>query len=247
MSFCKRVEQIVYKIIKSETSKIIKIIISKNLNLEAKLYAISPLVKTQYTPDKSFIASRIGKYLGTYTLNSVCDFGGGNGEFLEALSKHFNAKVEKVCIESNTEWYEPYKFNKENIKYELWDSKSTINLNYDVVFAISVLHHLNNEEKKLFLGCVPKGTILIIKEHDVKSSIDKDVIDWEHHIYHLTKSSDVTDYLKTYKTNFMSKLDLIGELQTFGFELIDEFGRLFDKAIDKKNPSCLYWIVLRKV
>lgn len=247
MSFHKRVQQITYKITKSDTTKIVKIIGNNHLILEEKLEKISPLINVTHSSDKSFIASRIAKYINTYQFSSVCDFGGGNGEFLEALGKSLKTKeFEKVCIESNTEWYEPYQFNKEGIKYILWNSKNELELNYDIVFAISVLHHLDTQEKNIFFSSMPKGTLLIIKEHDVRNSIDADVINWEHHLYHLSKSSDIASYLKAYKTNFISKSKLIEELKMYDFDIVDEFGRLFDKSIDTKNPSCLYWLVVRK-
>lgn len=247
MSFHKRVQQITYKITKSDTTQIMKIICNNLLTFHEKLEKISPLIKVTHSSDKSFIASRIAKYINTYQFNNVCDFGGGNGEFLEALDKSLKIKeFEKVCIESNTEWYEPYKFDKEGIRYELWDSKNELKLNYDIVFAISVLHHLDNQEKHKFFSSIAKGTLLIIKEHDVRTSIDTDVINWEHHLYHLSKSSDIASYLKAYKTNFISKSKLIEELKMYDFDIVDEFGRLFDKSIDAKNPSCLYWLVVRK-
>jgi ubiquinone/menaquinone biosynthesis C-methylase UbiE len=186
---------------------------------------------------------------------SIVDIGGGNGQMLREIGE--NLKIPKsnlFSIESMVPWTHPYPFsNSEYIQYVFWDNDTIPNiqpLSIDVVIIAVTLHHMSDSViQKTFenLKRIMKPmSILIIKEHDCKTKEDKLIIDWEHHLYHLIESplqdeENIEKYKDKFINNYKSKQQWTNIIESHGYEPIIELNRLFERNIDSKNPTNLYW------
>ncbi len=98
------------------------------------------------------------------------------------------------CVENKSSWLEPYQFSNK-INFVFWNN-TCINIesnSIDVVIIMVMLHHINDETIAKVIENVkrllkPNG-ILIIKEHHCNSLETKHLINWEHHLYTLTRQN----------------------------------------------------------
>jgi hypothetical protein len=238
---------------------------TKNLFYVSRLINNSPDFKPPEERERSYISNNLSEYISknyktdNITKIKIADIGGGNGQILREIGKNLEISKDNLfCIEQKTPWTEPYAFsNNEFIEYVFWDNKTipTIEpLSLDIVFIMVTLHHMNDEtinntfENLIRLSKV--GSFLIIKEHDCKTTEDKYVIDWEHHLYHLNETplqteEQIAKYKTEYIDNYKTKTTWDNTIEKYGYSIVGEFNRFFERTIDTKNSSNLYWKVYR--
>ena len=191
----------------------------------------------------------------------MIDVGGGNGNLLHYFATHYHIpKQQLVCVESVNEWAEPYQYtHNDTITYELWDSASpwltAMDGTMDVATCMVSLHHMPDPILNLAVqqthDALKSGGILCIKEHDCVNADDAMVIDWEHHLFHISDmgrsltEDEVNAYLCGYIDNFKPATEFNKLMSSHGFVKIEMLNRFFERAPDP-NPSNLYWGVYRK-
>jgi hypothetical protein len=272
---------LIRKIVKTKCNidKILGIIF-KNTSFEitpAKLSEISNVIFsntscTKYLPNnKSHVANKIITYLQTRTpliFNTpspiIADIGGGNGDLLQCMyNSHRLPHTKLLCIESDKEWSEPYSFSCPQVNYLLWNGISPFfgvnNQSLNLITATVSLHHMNDYTleqlmKNIEANALP-GSLFIIKEHDCVTNYDRNIIDWEHHLYHITQLNKIitlneaAEYLNfPYIANFKSKSQFDDFIKSFGYAKIDEFDRHIghQNGEDVYNPTNLYWSIYQK-
>lgn len=188
----------------------------------------------------------------------ILDIGGGEGDVINYIGDNLNIpKSQLFCIENNTEWFENYEF-KNPIQYVFWDNKTIPNDRADVVILMVSLHHMkDNTIRNLFMEIKrilsPNG-IIILKEHNCETEVDKQVINWEHHLYHILKSKDdeeltakkCQDYLTGFVSNYKSENDFDWIFIENYFKSIKKMNRSFKdinsgNVNDYGNATNLYW------
>ena len=219
-----------------------------------------------FKSDRHFISYKISKYLLKTCFRKnmkIADIGGGNGDVIKIIGENLNLSKENLyCVENNSNsWTESYPFsNGKHIQYIFWDNITIPNIkphSLDVVLIMVTLHHMTNDIiQNLFnnLNQLAKpNSLLILKEHDCKTSDDLYLINWEHHLYyivnsHLLNQNDVIKYKQSYVDNYKTKSYYDNLLYKNGYVDIVEFTRLFDKNLhlDKNNATNLYWKVYKK-
>lgn len=220
-----------------------------------------------FKPDRHFISYKISKYLLKTCFRKnmkIADIGGGNGDVIKIIGENLNLPRDNLyCVENNSNsWTESYSFsNGKHIQYIFWDNVTipTIAPNsLDVVLIMVTLHHMTNDIiRNLFNNLkqlAKPNSLLILKEHDCKTSDDLYLINWEHHLYYIINSPllnehDIVKYKETYVDNYKTKSYYDNLLFKNGYIDIVEFTRLFDKNLhlDKNNSTNLYWKVYKKV
>ena len=222
---------------------------------------------------KNFIGDKIMHYITSMNIpisndSTIMDIGGGNGDMLQYFSENIHIPKDKlICIESVSDWYEPYTYtNGDIVTYQLWDSVSpfaVIPNALDIVFIMVALHHMSDDTiTNVFTNLqtsMKSGAYLFIKEHDCQSFEDNYVIDWEHHLYHiieadgnaLTKANVEKYFQHIYISNFKSKAYFNSLICSNGFELVSELNRFAEPSLkpneyDAYNPTKLYWNVYSK-
>lgn len=261
------------KIIKSEKNKISveKILTETHSYSNKKMLQISKLFNFATTliarTNRTFISNKLSKYiLNTYVDTSsitIADIGGGNGEILRELGENLRLPKENLfCVENLTSWSETYDFsNNDKIQYIFWNNVTIPKIkrnSLDVVLIMVSLHHMtDNTINNLFNNLTELSkinSILIIKEHDCKTNDDLYIINWEHHLYHITKNNplnnaDIVKYKESYMDNFKTKCYYDKLIHGHGYVDVAEFNRLFDRnsVPDTKNPTNLYWKIYKKI
>jgi SAM-dependent methyltransferase len=272
-----RIEMLCKKIFKGKDARPLITVIMSGLDANTTIHRVSelafPLVaqnqKQREEDDKSFIGKKLADYL-KYKLrvpfNSMIDVGGGNGNLLHYFATHYHIpKQQLVCVESVNEWAEPYQYtHNDTITYELWDSASPWltagngtagNGTMDVATCMVSLHHMPDPILNLAVqqthDALKSGGILCIKEHNCVNADDAMVIDWEHHLFHISdmgrslSEDEVNAYLCGYIDNFKPATEFNKLMSSHGFVKIEMLNRFFERAPDP-NPSNLYWGVYRK-
>lgn len=219
-----------------------------------------------FKPDRHFISYKISKYLLNTCFHKnmkIADIGGGNGDVIKIIGENLNLPKENLyCIENNSNsWAETYSFsNGKHIQYIFWDNITISNIkpqSLDVVLIMVTLHHMPNDIiQNLFNNLqqlAKPNSLLLLKEHDCKTSNDLYLINWEHHLYHIINShllneNDVLKYKETYVDNYKTKSYYDNLLYKNGYIDILELTRLFDKNLhlDKNNITNLYWKIYKK-
>lgn len=205
-----------------------------------------------------YIVTQLSYYISIIFDNSsyirIGDVGGGNGNLLNNISKKLKIKKKNLyCIETD-KWVETYKFDKK-INYIFWNNQ-IVNMSSNsihVFMCIVSLHHMNdyvinnlfNEINRILIS----GGILIIKEHDCNSINNLSLINWEHHLYHILNTNNLTkdeiiNYLD-HETNYKSFDTWNILLSKYNFSLLYKLDRRLevndDCFIDDKNITNLYW------
>jgi len=264
MNFNQRIKLLVNKIVKIKNKNIIEQILLKDTgNSNKKFIKISKLIHSshQLNQNRLFISTKLANFISKYFNNKkqlyIADIGGAEGYVLKEIGEMLQlTKKHLYCIEPLTPWTESYNFlNDKYIQYVFWDGIEIKNLKpLDIVIIMVSLHHMTDDTmKNLFSSInVKPGGLLIIKEHDCNTPEDKYVINWEHHLYHLSSlniqnEDEIKNYKQQYIDNYKSK-NFYDEFITlcYGYEPILELNRLFENNNDYKNPTNLYWKIYRK-
>jgi ubiquinone/menaquinone biosynthesis C-methylase UbiE len=213
---------------------------------------------------KNYCTNYCTNYLDINNINNkykIVDIGGGEGDVLNMIGTHLNIPQSNLyCIESKNEWSEYYNFAK-NINYIFWDNNyiDIDNDSIDVIIIMVAMHHMSDQNINNLLSNAyrilnPNG-IIIIKEHDLNILDLKQIIDWEHHLYHIISTSNdnltqdkITNYLDNFINNYKSKEEFDKYFTNYGFKSIIELDRSFKIKIkdDIANVSNLYWKIYQK-
>ena len=242
------------------------------LSMDKIAYIVTRHVKQAHLkPDdnrQDFIVSKITAFLRAHAPSimnaylAAADIGGGNGNVLSGINNDVHGDRERfTCVENISNWSETYDFNHTNISYTFWDNQSIHIADHscDVVFCMVSLHHMTDEVVAVALAEIrrilkPAG-LLMIKEHDANSPSAKQLIDWEHHLYHILDcaySGQTLNYemYKRTTNNFKSKETWKKMIETYSFKFGVRTNRFLDGpyiADDAKNATNLYWDVYTKV
>jgi len=233
---------------------------------------------------QEFIIDKIINAIKMLTTNPnivIADIGGGNGDVLSGIKSAFDIVLSKekddfvlskddfvlskdnfICVETKTNWVETYPFDNTNITYEFWNETEATNIkdeSCDLVLCMCSLHHMMDNTLYNVIGeikrILKKDGLLFIKEHDTQSIHDTNIINWEHHLYHIMDCAyngnliNVDEYTKNSIHNFKSRNYYQELFKMNGFTLKYETNRFLDldldlenvKNIDEKNITKLYW------
>lgn len=248
-------------------------IICQISNLLSKLIKIDKLI-TKYNLTKFsgninnhhiYIASRLkdifssNKHLYNISSNStILDIGGGNGNILNILGTEFNiASNNLYCLEqSNDNWSETYS-KTNNVTYINWDDQylDLPDNSIDLIIIMVTLHHMSDETIHNLLRNIErilkKDGYVIIKEHNMNDYNLKQIIDWEHHLYHLMSDHknidiDIDKYIETFINNYKSKEEYDKLFNSINLTEIQEYNRQLENKVDNNNVTNLYWKIYRK-
>ena len=97
--------------------------------------------------------------------------------------------------------------------------------------------------------------LVIIKEHDCSSKIINNIINWEHHLYHIMLSENITEslineYLENLTSNYKSYIEINNIFQSNGFKKIVKLDRDFKEIKQQfniNNPTNLYWSIYKNI
>ena len=211
--------------------------------------------KVEKPPD--YISRIIAKKTNANEQRTYVDIGGGNGNVLS----HIRGKIvgdagtirdNYVCVESATNWAEPYAFDRDNIKYVFWDNNSIQVADgfAHVILCMVSLHHMDDRTIVCALRemrrILCRGGVILLKEHDCSSTEVKWLIEMEHHLYHvrtqsmLGKSLHAKEYLASCVFNFKSRVEWLRLFMQAGFLLRGWKNRVLG-SYPLPNASQLFW------
>ena len=215
-------------------------------------------------PNHEYVANNLTDILKSYNYGSdinILDIGGGEGTVVKKIGQNLNIPLTNLYSleEIVSSWTEKYLFNND-INYIFWDN-NTINIDtkFDIIICMVSLHHMNNQTiQNLILNInrlLKKDGLIILKEHDADSRDCMRIIDWEHHLYHIMRSSDdldlesIDDYLNGFINNYKSKLAFDELFESNGYDELVELDRFFNKFVeyDSSNITRLYWKIYKKL
>lgn len=173
-------------------------------------------------------------------VNTFLDFGAGTGIKTEAVKnilKLSNDNVYALDLDNfesvDNKKYE-YKFN-----YIYYDGVNypDINIQFDLITCIQVLHHaldINNTIKYI-KNLLKKDGLLIIKEHCIEIDNDKIslLIDIEHSLYELVRDKNI-EFLNKYYARYFSEIEFIRIMILNGFIYVPPQK---DYVSDEQNPT----------
>lgn len=270
MNVSTRIERIINKIIKNNNiKKHIHQLLSQpsNHSYIKQIIYLSKLIhrnKEICHPPKTrtYISNKLSNYLleNHYSKDmTIVDIGGGNGQILKEIGENMKLPKEQLyCVEPNIPWTEPYSYlHNDFIQYVFWDNLwiPIQDHSIDVVFMMVSLHHMTDETIKKTMENIVRiskpNSVLIVKEHDCVSNEDRYVIEWEHHLYHLVETCQQNeekckDYMNNFIQNYKSKMWINDLMMSYGFHSVMELNRLFERNVDTKNPTNLYWKIFTK-
>lgn len=158
-------------------------------------------------------------------VKSVLDFGGGSGDFLHHLKQQQTTIVEAFVLDIKKWYSKEHEQRYSDLKYVF---VHTLDLPFptqslDMITVFQVFHHLDNmmytlKELKRVLKV---GGILVVREHDCTSLVDKLAIDVEHLIYEVSIQRN-RDACCTYEASYLSKRYLVDTMNSCGFRLINQ-------------------------
>lgn len=281
-----RLIQKIFKFLENNEKTIIKSIINNCNKHYIELYDALLQISNIITPimiiknikrdedRQNWIANQIVKYIkNDLKINPtnemrIVDIGGGNGNVLREINSVIKNKygIETspdnfICVETESDWVENYKFDNEYIKYSFWDNKNiSIESNTaDIVLCMVSLHHMNNETIEITLSEINRilksGGYVLIKEHDASSQEVIRFIEWEHYLYHVldngynNKIVNPSEFMSQNIDNFKSKNTWRYLLELNGFRYIETISRGLEKEkpiYDTNNITNLYWEIYQK-
>ncbi len=283
-----RLIQKIFRFLSYQEKKQIKFIIdSVNINqtnLQDALLHISSIVTPIMTIQnikrdedrQNWIANQILTYI-TNTLNvqptenlKIVDIGGGNGNVLREINASMQSKYNIttkpenfICVETQSDWVESYKFDNETINYSFWNNEIIpIESNsIDIVLCMVSLHHMNDATIQTTISEIKRilkpGGHILIKEHDADTANALNFIEWEHHLYHILDKGyeriivNPETYLEEHIDNFKAKAFWKNHFQTNGFKYIETTNRCLESGTestiyDSNNVTNLYWEIYKK-
>lgn len=237
-----------------------------NINYVLNNYRFKKLIDTyKSNPHHKYVALSISNIIKKYFPEKnnelvIADIGGGEGNVIKFIGDNLNIPDKNLfCIEQN-EWSEKYAFEN-TINYIFWDNVN-INLpenSVDICLLMVSMHHMSdtiiNNVLTNINKLLKKDGIIIIKEHDALNTDVINVINWEHHLYHIMTVSNeeltnekLNSYLMAYIDNFKSKKTFDNIFNEHGFCGIEEMDRQFNPFInhDELNSTNLYWKIYKK-
>lgn len=271
-------DNLIYKIFKFTNAydrKSIKHIISstRNVDLATSLSKISNIILKYSSTLKrdehrqDFIANKLISYITKANPDllhkdmMVTDIGGGNGDVISNICEYVKGEPSHfMCVETENEWVESYSHTNTNISYTFWNNKhlDIPDASCDIVLCMVSLHHMTHETIQNALSeihrILKKDGLLFIKEHNNDSQYTEQIIEWEHHLYHILDCAynntavNPDEYLHKSIHNFQSKTQWNAFLHEAQFDLIDTTNRFLDGPLQKdaKNPTNLYWCTYQK-
>ena len=276
MNLEKRIEKIIHKIVKNKNihSTIQKIILNTSISMDKKMLQISHIIhidekgaQPSVVIARTFTTQKLTQYIikshpQTRNELKIADIGGGDGQVLREIGKNLRLnKNQLYCVEQKTEWCDEPRanHNEPHLQFLYWDNDTIPVIaddSLDIVLIMVALHHMTDETIRSVLKNVErltrKGAKVIVKEHDCRTPEDKFVIDWEHHLYHLVNApliqtyDDILSYKTQYINHFKTEEWFDDAFAQYGFLPIVKLNRLFEMAVDTKNPTQLYWKIYEK-
>lgn len=270
----------IYKFLNMTDQKFIKQLIVKTKpdTLKQNLTKISEIILKYMTALKlkrddnrqDFIVDKIIDYINKKNQAlltpkvSIADIGGGNGNVISAINKKVKgAKENFICVETKSDWVESYPCDNDNITYKFWDNDAIDipDKSCDIVLCMVSLHHMKDETVQTVIQEISRilksGGKLLIKEHDAETPTTLNLIEWEHHLYHILDCGynnqliNADEYMTHSINNFRPKLywQIMFE-DMFDFTFKERMNRFLDGPYsdkDYKNPTKLYWDIYEKV
>jgi ubiquinone/menaquinone biosynthesis C-methylase UbiE len=257
--------------------QILKVVISTKNNKEniiRSMIKINNILEInsvkKYVDDAKheWIANNIYDLIQKYGINDnghIVDIGGGEGNILSTFNKTYNiSKNDLICVEQQNVWDEQYNYTKNTnyFNYIFWDNKiiDIPDKSVDICIIMVTMHHMtDNILQNLFINLnrvLKDNGIVIIKEHDCMSNHTANIINWEHHLYHILMSSNddltydkLSSYVDNFVGNYKSRTYYDNMFTKNGFIIVDELDRSFNEPIikDLKNVTKLYWKIYRHV
>lgn len=140
-------------------------------------------------------------------INSVLDFGGGNGKILKSIGKILNINKENLYLCDIDEWagQEWVKNREKNVKFIPSNKLSDTNIKVDLIIASHTLHHIKDNElkdiAKSFNKILNKDGIIVLKEHDIDNNIKRKLVELKHIVYDV-----IIDLKYTYKQQIKEEI-----------------------------------------
>ena len=241
-----------------------------NDSLQNTLHNIYLQINKKIDPDEhrqDYIIEKLHRVISTYVkpINNsfkIVDIGGGNGNILSGLHHYLHSSVTKdnfICIEQPDEWVETYRFNKHNVSYLFWDNKTMHieSTSVNLILIMVSLHHIKDEVIHNILSecyrILKPGGFIFLKEHNLTST-NKELIEWEHHLYHIVDLHkqglpfEFTNYCDKNVFNFKSQEQWISLFTSYQLTQIHRFNRILETTTESysKNPTELYWDIFQK-
>jgi 2-polyprenyl-3-methyl-5-hydroxy-6-metoxy-1,4-benzoquinol methylase len=171
----------------------------------------------------------------TNRLKSHLDIGTGKGFIALAIKKKLNIDTYAIDISDNRHKQVKHELKK----FKVYDGVSIPYTGFDLITLMMVLHHV--EKLKPFLKMLHKSLndngIIIVREHNAKDHLTKELIDIQHELFNCVYSKDPTP---SQYSNYMSKTNLIKVMAIAGFKHINV------KILFGNNPTKYYYIVFIK-
>lgn len=272
-----RIHELVNNICSDEKTvdQIVNIIMNKSITMNDKMIRISVLyhkyiIDNHIQPiirSRVYISQKLSQYIKAYFFKKIpsiskiriMDVGGGNGDVLKNIGYELNiTKRNLFCVEPNTAGWEYLYTNKKDITYVFWDNKTIPNViksnSIDVVMIMVSLHHMPIDTRNALFDnlqvTAKPGSLLIIKEHDMKDKCDKFCIEWEHALYAISNNPlatrDTIKHIRDYYEDYKSKEYWDKYICSRGY--MDDASVFLNNYPNKiyRNPTNLYWKVYIK-
>lgn len=179
-------------------------------------------------------------------IRTYLDFGAGEGIKTLRIMELLNLKSENV-YGLDVEQFFSVSNLQNNTTYNkiLYDGKNIPKIkikNFDLITITHVLHHIKNIDNILeqLDKLTHKGTILIIKEHDLYESDFAKLIDIEHAIYELVLENN-TNFLDNYFARYYNKNELISLFINRNYKYIKTTIKKFND-----NTNSMYFVFIKK-
>jgi ubiquinone/menaquinone biosynthesis C-methylase UbiE len=214
-----------YKLLRSNINSA-KVFSIKGEKIRANIRANRILSVVKQLKRKGIITSRLKSHL---------DIGTGKGFIALAIKRKLNIDTHAIDISDNRHQQTKHKLKK----FKVYDGVSIPYSGFDLITLMMVLHHV--EKLKPFLKMLYKSLndngIIIVREHNAKDRLTKDLIDIQHGLFNYVYSKDP---IPSQYNNYMSKTDLIKVMSSTGFKHVNV------KVVFGNNPTKYYYIVFIK-
>jgi len=201
------------KLLKYNDSKIYKIL--RNLFIQVDSFSIE---RAQYLAQK--IINIFNNGVQNYKINSLLDYGCGNGTITHELGKQLNCK--------NIYGADVKDIVAKDFKFILLEKNNLMpiinNHSIDLINASMVLHHVKNINETLseFRRIISNNGYLIIREHDCKTKSFKYFLDILHGLYSLVWSDPIEDpnFIEEYRSYYHTLIEWDKIIESYGFKNI---------------------------